>query len=97
MGRFMAEGITTIISRSPIPEKVAEVADRAADNRQQAATVVVQQHAEEKTKIVQHMDKLDPLQAVKKKEEKDEERRRKKEKQDGKKKGQPGFNLDITA
>ena len=90
----MAE-ITTIVSRSPIPEKVADVTDKAAENKQQATTIVAQQHAEEKTKVVQHMDKLDSLQAVKKKEEKDEDSRKKREKKEDKRKGSPGFHLDI--
>ncbi|MDR0454513.1 MAG: hypothetical protein LBH05_06865 [Deferribacteraceae bacterium] len=91
----MAEGITTIISRSPIPEKVADVTERASDNKQQATAVVVQRHADEKTKIVQNMDKLDTLQAVKKKEDRDENSRKKRDKKEDKKKGSQGFNLDI--
>ena len=91
----MAEGITTIVSRSPIPEKVADVTERAADNKQQATTTVVQQQSEEKIKIVQNMDRLDSLQAVKKKEEKEDNSRKKRGKKEEKKKGNTGINLDI--
>jgi hypothetical protein len=84
------------MSRSAIPEKIADVTERAADNRQQATTVVVQQRAEERTKIVQSMDKLDTSGLIRRKEERDEERKKRKQNKDEKQDGRKG-HLDLKA
>lgn len=91
------QGITTTIIQSPITEKVADNIDRAAQYQQQASAVAAQQHAEERTKVVQSMDKVDTIGVVKRKEEQDDTERKKQKKE--KKKQGSGFksHLDLKA
>ncbi len=93
----MADGITTVVSRSAIPEKVQEVTDRAAEHRQQAATVVVQQKAEERVKTVKEMDRLDTTQRVKRKEDDDDADEKKREQERKRRQNPLGKNLDLMA
>ncbi|MDR2884714.1 MAG: hypothetical protein LBV09_06355 [Deferribacteraceae bacterium] len=91
----MSVGITTILSQSAIPEKIADVTDRAADNKQQATVVVAQHQSEERTNVVQAMDKLDTTGLIRRKDERDEEqkKRKKKENKQDARKG----HLDLKA
>ena len=87
--------MTTIVSRSSIPEKVQEVIERASENKQQVLTVVAQEEAERRVKTVRKMDSVTITRTIKRKEDEDnrEERRQNEE---GKKKKQGG-HLDLKA
>lgn len=91
----MAVGMTTVVAQSSITEAIQSATERAADNRQQATTAVVQQKAEKNVKSVQHVDNAENIQKVRRKEEEDEEQKRREQK---KKKNRPtGRNLDLKA
>ena len=93
-------GITTIISRSAIPEKMAEVADRSAENKQIVTTAVAQEKAEQRVKTVQRVDKMDAISPVRKRDEEDGRKRREREQEEQerrKKDGKPGGHLDLKA
>jgi hypothetical protein len=93
----MADGITTVVSRSAIPEKIQEVTERAAENRQQATTVVAQQQANERIRTVQKADKVDLTPLIRRKESNEKKENDEKRKRDSTKNNPTGRNLDMKA
>lgn len=91
------EGITTIVSRSAIIEKVQEVTDRASENKQQAMTAVAQQKSEKKTKTVHDPDKADRVDILRHNENAGDNPGKKKKKQGKEKNGSVGKILDLKA
>ena len=94
----MADAMTTIVSRSSIPEKVQEVIERASENKQQALTAVVQEEAERRVKTVRKMDSVSITRQIKRKKEDDTDAKKDEQHQnEEEKKKNQGSHLDLKA
>jgi hypothetical protein len=88
------EGLTTILSRSPMPERVADNMNRSGELAQQGNMNSALKEAEERLRTVQATNKAEAARVVKEKKDKDDEEAKKRKQQQKKK--QEG-RLDLKA